>query len=221
MVTNTKARAGNAGRGDGGLGKRVEKHHSRYRMSYRHEAMLMDDRELEVWRQQVEWTIHLAQSGHGEPDDIAVVNPILLAIDAEQRWRKRERLSVPGSWGVWDRVTIERIKEQTDLVSLIQNYGDPLRKAGQNFRGQCPIHDGDNPTALVVDPERGLWHCHACGAGGDALDWLTQRWRLVFNDAVRTLAREAGIEVPERRPQPLRRKRQSADVRRLEATRYA
>jgi hypothetical protein len=160
-------------------------------------AGLCDDRELEVWRQRLVWVKTLAEAGHGKPDDIAITGFALAAIDAEQRWRKREHLSAPGSYGRFDRAVIDRLKDAVDLPGLIESLGDPLRRTGRGHRGACPLHGGDNPSALSVDPARGLFHCHVCGAGGDAIDWLCDRWGCTFDEAVRLLARAAGVTLPE------------------------
>ena len=49
---------------------------------------------------------------------------------------------------------------------VASRYGLTLRLQGSQLRGPCPLHGGSNPTAFVVDPDRGVFFCHACGQGG-------------------------------------------------------
>src|SRR5262245_30456561 len=64
---------------------------------------------------------------------------------------------------------VERVKNGTDLVALIQSRGVELRKKGRSWQGRCPFHaDGKTPS-LSVAQDRGLWKCFGCGKGGDAI----------------------------------------------------
>ena len=54
---------------------------------------------------------------------------------------------------------------QEDILPLINRY-TRLRRSGNTYRGRCPIHGGQNKNSLSVDPEKGVFHCFSCGAGG-------------------------------------------------------
>ena len=91
--------------------------------------------------------------------------------------------------------TIDEIRNRIDIVGLIGRYVD-LKKAGRNFKGRCPFHDEKTPS-FNVNPERQVFHCFGCQVGGDAISFLMRHESLMFPEAARTLAQEAGIEIPE------------------------
>ena len=90
---------------------------------------------------------------------------------------------------------VARIREKIDIVSLISEY-IPLKKAGRNFKTTCPFHNEKTPS-FVVSPERQIWHCFGCGKGGDCYTFLMDYENLEFLEALRILAKKAGIELSE------------------------
>jgi DNA primase len=78
---------------------------------------------------------------------------------------------------------------------LIQRYVE-LKQAGRSWKGLCPFHDEKTPS-FNVSPDRGIFHCFGCQEGGDAISFLVKYENLTFPEAVRSLAAELGIEVPE------------------------
>jgi DNA primase len=87
------------------------------------------------------------------------------------------------------------IREKIDIVSLISEYL-PLKKAGRNFKTNCPFHNENTPS-LVISPERQIWHCFGCGKGGDAFTFLMEYENMEFPEALRALAKRAGITLIE------------------------
>ncbi|MEK9176054.1 MAG: DNA primase [Patescibacteria group bacterium] len=83
------------------------------------------------------------------------------------------------------------VREKIDIVSLISEYL-PLKKMGRNFTTVCPFHQENSPS-FVVSPERQIWHCFGCGKGGDAFTFLMDYENLEFIEALRILAKKAGI----------------------------
>jgi len=91
--------------------------------------------------------------------------------------------------------TIEAIRSRVDIVDLVGRYVS-LRQAGRSFKGLCPFHDEKTPS-FQVNPQLGIFHCFGCNAGGNAFAFLMRKDNLTFPEAVRTLGRDCGIEVPE------------------------
>jgi len=90
---------------------------------------------------------------------------------------------------------VAQIREKIDIVSLISEY-IPLKKAGRNFKTNCPFHNEKSPS-FVVSSERQIWHCFGCQKGGDSFSFLMEYENLEFPEALRILAKRAGIELKE------------------------
>ncbi len=88
---------------------------------------------------------------------------------------------------------VAQIREKIDIVSLISEY-IPLKKTGRNFKVVCPFHSEKSPS-FVVSPERQIWHCFGCSKGGDCFTFLMEYENLEFPEALRILAKKAGIEL--------------------------
>src|SRR5688500_5999695 len=71
-------------------------------------------------------------------------------------------------------VSFSRIKSQVRLEQVLRSYRvDWLRRSGpQHYRGRCPIHQGEGAEAFHANLERNVFHCFACGAGGNVLDFV-------------------------------------------------
>jgi DNA primase len=91
---------------------------------------------------------------------------------------------------------VEQIREKIDIVTYISEF-ITLKKAGRNFKANCPFHSEKSPS-FVVSPERQIWRCFGCQKGGDVYTFLMEYERLEFPEALRTLAKRAGIELKER-----------------------
>ena len=91
--------------------------------------------------------------------------------------------------------TIQEIRERIDIVDLIGRYLS-LKPSGRNFVGLCPFHSEKTPS-FNVNRERQIWHCFGCGEGGHVYAFLMRHENLTFPEAVRQLARECGVDVPE------------------------
>src|SRR6266566_2099469 len=88
---------------------------------------------------------------------------------------------------------VSQIREKIDIVSFISEF-IPLKKAGRNFKANCPFHNEKTPS-FVVSAERQIWHCFGCQKGGDAFTFLMEYERLEFPEALRILAQKAGIQL--------------------------
>lgn len=90
---------------------------------------------------------------------------------------------------------IQQVRDRVDLVDLVGRFVS-LKQAGRNHKGLCPFH-GEKTPSFVVTPDRGTYKCFGCGEGGNAFGFLMQMENLTFPEAVRQLAAEHGIQVPE------------------------
>lgn len=90
---------------------------------------------------------------------------------------------------------IQDVLARTDIVSLIERYV-PLKKAGANYVACCPFHNEKSPS-FTVTPSKQFYHCFGCGAHGTAVGFLMEYSGLSFRDAIKDLAQQAGMQVPE------------------------
>lgn len=91
----------------------------------------------------------------------------------------------------------EEIRARVDLVSVIGEVV-ALKRAGNSFKGLCPFHQEKSPS-FTVNPERGLYKCFGCGESGDLFSFVMKTQNLSFVEALRELARRAGITLSEAR----------------------
>lgn len=88
---------------------------------------------------------------------------------------------------------VAKVKQKVDIVELIESY-IPLKKAGRNFKTQCPFHNEKSPS-FVVSPDRQIWHCFGCNKGGDIFTFVEEYEKTTFSDALKYLAQKAGIKL--------------------------
>jgi DNA primase len=85
------------------------------------------------------------------------------------------------------------IKEAASLEEVVGQYVK-LERRGKNLTGLCPFH-ADTKPSFTVSPDRGIFHCFGCGAGGNIISFVMQYNRLSFPEAVAELARRYGISL--------------------------
>ncbi|WP_295645564.1 DNA primase [uncultured Methylibium sp.] len=90
---------------------------------------------------------------------------------------------------------IQDLLARTDVAEIVGRHVQ-LKKAGINYKGLCPFH-GEKSPSFIVSPSRQTYHCFGCGVHGNAIGFLMEHGGLGFMDAVRDLAQQAGLTVPE------------------------
>jgi len=90
---------------------------------------------------------------------------------------------------------IDEIRAGSDIVNVISDYVR-LKKQGRNFMGLCPFHHEKTPS-FIVSPDKQIYRCFGCGEGGNVFSFLMKIDGLSFPEAVKALARRAGITIPE------------------------
>ena len=105
-----------------------------------------------------------------------------------------------------------RVLEAVDIVKLIGETVQ-LKRAGRRYSGLCPFHNEKSPS-FSVDPAKQFFYCFGCKKGGNAIDFIIERDRLAFVDALETLAEWAGVELPrfEKNPEHLDKRKRMLDA---------
>ena len=89
----------------------------------------------------------------------------------------------------------DELVARSDIVDVVSDYVTLTPKGG-SFWGLCPFHGEKTPSFHVL-PDRQLYHCFGCGKGGGVISFVMDVENLPYIDAVRLLAKRAGMEVPE------------------------
>jgi DNA primase len=83
---------------------------------------------------------------------------------------------------------IDRLKRSLDLVALVRSRGIDLKPHGNgHLIGLCPFHDDKGNPNLVVTPGKGLFHCLACGAAGNGIQFVQKFDGISFRHAFELL----------------------------------
>lgn len=85
-----------------------------------------------------------------------------------------------------DNSSIENLKSRLDIVEVVGHYME-LKKSGANWKCVCPFHDDRDPS-LVVSPSKQIYHCFACGVGGDSIKFVMEYEKLNYPESIEKLA---------------------------------
>jgi DNA primase len=95
---------------------------------------------------------------------------------------------------------LDEIRHRLSLANVVGKYVR-LQKHGRDFTGLCPFHKEKTPSFNVVE-DKEFYHCFGCGAHGDVIGFTMRIENVGFREAVETLARQAGVELPKESAQP-------------------
>ncbi|MEY4491589.1 MAG: hypothetical protein RLY41_1395 [Pseudomonadota bacterium] len=110
---------------------------------------------------------------------------------------------------------IQELLARVDVVEVVGRYVQ-LKKGGANFMGLCPFH-GEKSPSFSVSPAKQFFHCFGCGKNGNAIGFLMEHAGMTFVEAVKDLAQNVGMQVPEEDISPQDRAR-AAEQRQKQAT---
>ncbi len=91
---------------------------------------------------------------------------------------------------------IRTVQSANDIVEVVGEHV-ALKRAGKNFMGLCPFHREKTPS-FNVSPEKQIFKCFGCGAGGDVFKFIQRVLNIEFREAIEVLARRANIPLPEK-----------------------
>jgi DNA primase len=87
-----------------------------------------------------------------------------------------------------DNNSIEELKSRLDVVDVVGGYIE-LKKAGANYKANCPFH-GEKTPSFVVSPSKQIFHCFGCGVGGDSIKFVMEYEKLSYPEAIEKLANQ-------------------------------
>ncbi|NLC54976.1 MAG: DNA primase [Erysipelothrix sp.] len=88
---------------------------------------------------------------------------------------------------------INRVRQSADISEVISQY-IPIEKKGRNFVAICPFHDDNNPS-LTISPDKQIYKCFVCGAGGNVFTFVQNYNKVSFIEAVDTVAKSVNIDL--------------------------
>ncbi len=95
---------------------------------------------------------------------------------------------------------IQELLSRVDVVDIVGKYVQ-LKKGGANFMGLCPFH-GEKSPSFSVSPTKQFFHCFGCGKNGNAIGFLMEHAGMTFIEAVKDLAQQTGMVMPEEQQTP-------------------
>ncbi len=91
---------------------------------------------------------------------------------------------------------VEEVRSRNDIVDVISQYVR-LQKKGSTYFGLCPFHN-EKTGSFAVSPNKQMYYCFGCGAGGNVFTFLMEYENFTFGEAMESLAERVGVELPKR-----------------------
>lgn len=114
---------------------------------------------------------------------------------------------------------IEEVRSRNDIVDVIGGYVR-LKKKGSTYFGLCPFHN-EKTGSFSVSPNKQMYYCFGCGAGGNVFTFLMQYENFTFGEAMQYLADRVGIELPQQEMTSAQRREADRRTRLLEINKEA
>ncbi len=103
------------------------------------------------------------------------------------------RMAIPQSF-------LQELLARADVVEIVGRYVQ-LKKGGANFMGLCPFH-GEKSPSFSVSPTKQFYHCFGCGKNGNAISFLMDHTGMTFIEAIKDLAQQYGMQIPQDEASP-------------------
>jgi len=113
--------------------------------------------------------------------------------------------------------SVQQIKERLTIVDVVSSYVE-LSPAGKHMKAKCPFHNEKTPS-FTLSPDRGMYYCYGCSAGGDIFTFVQEMEGVDFKGALQILAEKAGVELTREDPKKRTERDRQYDVLE-EATKY-
>lgn len=110
---------------------------------------------------------------------------------------------------------VAEIKSKLDIVQIVSEYVN-LKQAGTNFKGLCPFHNEKTPS-FMVSSDKQIFHCFGCSKGGDMFTFIQEIETCEFPEALRILAKKAGVQIKKFDPKITNQKTRLLDINELAA----
>ena len=109
-------------------------------------------------------------------------------IKNKKKLSRRFKVAFPEAW-------MAELLSKNDIVSVISEYIE-LKPKGSGLWGHCPFHTDKTPS-FSVTPDKQLFHCFSCKAGGSVIQFIMQAENMSYIDAVKHLASRVNMDMPE------------------------
>lgn len=120
----------------------------------------------------------------------------------------------------YDDPVVREINERLNIIDVVSETVALSRK-GNRYWGLCPFHQ-EKTSSFTVTPERNMFYCFGCHAGGDMFNFVMLRDGIEFKDALQLLAAKAGVEIRQAMPKKeIDRRRQIIEINKTAAEYYS
>jgi len=106
--------------------------------------------------------------------------------------------------------SVSQIKERLTIVDVVSSYVE-LSPAGKHMKARCPFHSEKTPS-FTLSPDRGMYYCYGCQAGGDIFTFIQEIEGVDFKGALQILAEKAGVELTREDPKKRTERDKQYDV---------
>ena len=89
---------------------------------------------------------------------------------------------------------IDQVRDTAEIYDIVSEYVD-LKQRGNNFFGLCPFHNEKTPS-FSISPEKEIFHCFGCGAGGNSITFLMDYEKISFIEALEKIVTNNKQQLP-------------------------